>query len=219
MNNKENASQVELLDIFSRFSHDIKNMLSTMYANYQLAEMKEPKLMESPYWKRFKTTIRDLNSYVDRTSLLRYSYRYNPSEFDICDLLYALPDLCEELLPDADRSIEFDFNVDSYTINADYDMISSALTELLANAYEATKDGDTITIQLRILPNQLNVIIANPGTTGNITEKLFEPYFTTKDNHLGIGLAIARNVANTHNGTIKMESVANRTELQFQFPL
>lgn len=217
MNNKEIASQDELLGFFSRVSHDVKNIISTMYANYQLAEMKEPTLKQSAYWSRFKTSIQDLNSYMDRTALLRYSYRCNPTTFNLCDILYALPDICEERLTDADRNISFEFNTDSCMINADYDMLSAALTELLVNAYEATSDNDTITIRL-VMTDNATITICNPGFK-EISADAFEPFCTTKPNHLGIGLAIVRNVAHTHNGTIKMEPASNNAVPHLQFTL
>ena len=219
MKSANNSSQDELLDIFSRFSHDIKNMLSTMYANYQLAEMKEPSLKDSPVWSRFVTSIRDMNSYVDRTSLLRYSYRTNKTTFDLCDLLYALPDMCDERFPDMEREINFCISCSPCTITADYYTVTYALMEMLANSYEATSENDTITISLSADNNSATVTIANPGTILDTSERIFEPYVTTGKKHLGIGLTIARNVACAHNGTIKVESDNNVTYLHFKLPL
>lgn len=219
MNNKDYTSQDELLDTFSRFSHDIKNIISTMYANYQLAEMKDPTLKDSAYWSRFKTSIRNLNEYVDRVSILRYSYRCNQTSFDLCDLLYSLPDLCDEQLPDYDRNITFEFNVDSCTITADYDTLSYALTEILVNAYEATTESDNIHIVLNVTEGNATISIINNGEITISPDTIFQPYTTTKANHLGIGLAIASNVACTHNGTIKVESAQNSTSLHLTLPL
>ncbi|MGN0480732.1 MAG: sensor histidine kinase [Lachnospiraceae bacterium] len=219
MTNNNNSSQDEILAIFSRFSHDIKNMLSTMYANYQLAEMKEPSLKDSAVWSRFVTSIRDLNSYVDRTSLIRYSYSTNKTTFDLCDLLYALPDMCDERFPDMNREINFCIDVPVCTVTADYYTVTYALMEIISNSYEATAEGDTIIIALSADADNATVTIGNSGTMPDTSENIFKPYVTTKEKHLGIGLTIAGNVAKAHNGTIKAESVSNSTVLHFTLPL
>jgi signal transduction histidine kinase len=68
-------------------------------------------------------------------------------------------------------------------------------------------------LNVAILPSENNVKIEVKDTGGGIDqehlEKIFEPYFSTKETGTGLGLAIVKKVVEVHNGTIDVESDSN----------
>ncbi|WP_368666350.1 ATP-binding protein [Ammoniphilus sp. CFH 90114] len=50
-------------------------------------------------------------------------------------------------------------------------------------------------------------------------EKVGTPFFTTKENSIGLGLSIARRIVEAHNGTMSIESSKEGTETKMLFPM
>jgi PAS domain S-box-containing protein len=90
--------------------------------------------------------------------------------------------------------------------------ISQILLNLLNNSYDAVSSHKTkwILIGVKDLGSsiQISVTDSGPGIPSEIREKLFQPFFTTKDvgKGTGIGLSISKKIAEEHNGTLKLTS-------------
>ncbi|BBM71958.1 hypothetical protein RmaAA338_08230 [Rhodothermus marinus] len=90
-----------------------------------------------------------------------------------------------------------------YQVRADVMLLRQALFMLLKNALEAT--GPAGVVQLRVLgePRSLRFEVWNEGwMPPEVAEQIFVPFFTTKAQNLGIGLPIARRIAEAHGGTV-----------------
>ncbi|MCI0748554.1 MAG: ATP-binding protein [Verrucomicrobia subdivision 3 bacterium] len=87
--------------------------------------------------------------------------------------------------------------------------LSEILVNILQNAREATGGEGRITIEARHGPDgSVMVTIADdgPGIPAERFEKVFQPYFSTKEKGSGLGLAIAKHNAEMYGGAIKVES-------------
>ena len=87
--------------------------------------------------------------------------------------------------------------------------LSEILVNVLQNAREATAARGRITIEARHGPdNSVIVTIADdgPGIPADQFERIFEPYFSTKEKGTGLGLAIAKHNADIYGGFIRVES-------------
>jgi len=83
-------------------------------------------------------------------------------------------------------------------------------------------DGGTITLAARLEEGQAKLIFSDQGS-GIIPEdigKIFQPYFTTKDVGIGLGLAITERIIKEHGGGIDVEStVGSGTVITVSLPL
>ncbi len=97
---------------------------------------------------------------------------------------------------------------DPLWIDADPELLHRALSNLVLNAMDAMPDGGTITLSARSKGElvELRVSDTGEGLTPEECERLFTPYYTTKEHGTGLGLAIVQSVVADHHGAIAVES-------------
>ncbi len=100
-------------------------------------------------------------------------------------------------------------------IQADPDQLYQAFLNILLNAIQAMPDGGTIYIKTAGAAgqngNMAEVVISDTGQgiEPETLDKIFNPFFTTKDKGSGLGLAIVKNIIQNHKGEIVIEPVAS----------
>jgi signal transduction histidine kinase len=96
------------------------------------------------------------------------------------------------------------------TIEADAEQLKRVFTNLVKNAVQAMPHGGTIAISGKANPAENTIRIAvrdtGIGMPPDIAERVFQPFFTTKNVGTGLGLAIVRRLIENHRGTIECQS-------------
>ena len=94
-------------------------------------------------------------------------------------------------------------------VNADRNLIEQSVLNLVLNAIEAMHGPGAVRISYFAPPEnseakQLHLIVRDtgPGIPQEILDRIFNPFFTTKDKGTGLGLAIVHRIIEAHNGTI-----------------
>lgn len=98
-------------------------------------------------------------------------------------------------------------------VNCDAAQLEHAIVSILTNAVQASPVGGRISIALsKDVPEshwEIRISDQGPGVPLELREKIFLPYFTTKKEGTGIGLAISQQVIRNHGGRISIESESN----------
>jgi len=110
-------------------------------------------------------------------------------------------------------------------IQADPELINRALQNLVLNAIDAMPSGGTLALRTGHHDGVVMLAVSDTGTglTREECERLFTPYYTTKQHGTGLGLAIVQSVVSDHHGKITVESEPGRgstfrIELPVQIP-
>jgi signal transduction histidine kinase len=99
-------------------------------------------------------------------------------------------------------------STDDLWIDADPELLHRALSNLVLNAIDAMPDGGRLTLSAKPHEDRIEIRVADTGAgiTPEECERLFTPYYTTKEHGTGLGLAIVQSVVADHQGTIAVES-------------
>ena len=114
------------------------------------------------------------------------------------------------------RNIRLTTSVEPGTIEVQIDeqMIEQVLINLIKNSIQALKGCLNAQIQIRGFYNKrgrptIQVIDNGPGILGDVIDKIFIPFFTTKQSGSGIGLSLSKQIMRLHGGTITAQSKPN----------
>ncbi len=108
----------------------------------------------------------------------------------------------------AEIRFELDVSAEPMPIDADVELLHRALSNLVLNAIDAMPEGGVLTLSAHPKGDsaELKVADTGEGLTPEECERLFTPYYTTKQHGTGLGLAIVQSVVTDHAGSIAVES-------------
>jgi signal transduction histidine kinase len=122
------------------------------------------------------------------------------------DVVELLEELGRTSVPDG-VEVAVHANGGRRTLRGHYDPLRRAFANVLRNAAEAMDGHGKIDVDVRDDGEALVVKIADrgPGVPAEIGQRVFEPYFTTKADGTGLGLALVRQTLDAHGGTIRVD--------------
>jgi len=138
------------------------------------------------------------------------------SEVDLNELIKG----CVEAAVDAEGvQITIDGGVIP-VIMGDEVLLRQSITNLLQNAVEATPDGGTVRISSSMNESvSISISDTGHGIPENIRDKVFLPFFTTKERGTGLGLSLVHKIIVSHGGDIFLESGENGTTFTIRLPI
>lgn len=202
----------------SAIAHEIRNPLN--YINLSLDHLRNKfKPEDDAKQENFEKLTSQLKVEVERinrqiSDFLRYS-RPTKLELNPVNIREAVEDSIRIVEPQAeDQNIKISLvereNVPK--VLGDEKVLRSVFNNLFINAVQAMqKDGGNLNITLSSETDCVKIEIKDTGNgiPEENLEKIFEPYFSTKETGTGLGLAIVKKIIDDHNGKIGVESEEN----------
>ena len=112
------------------------------------------------------------------------------------------------------RSIDWqwDLGADSCVIDLDRDQMEHVLLNVLKNAMEAIGERGTIAIRLNVDEGQTDLVVEDTGSgiEPAVREKLFTPFFSSKEGGQGVGLTLAAEILRNHGFRYSLQSEAGK---------
>ncbi len=222
-------------------AHDFNNLLGIILGNAELA------MEDVPEWHPAKGNINEIRTASLRArdvvkQLLSFGRKTDPKKKPV-KLVQIVEDALKFLRSSIPTSIEIHQNIPNDTDNtilADSTQINQVMINLFTNAAHAMEDtGGVITIGIQniyldqvsapfypdLLPgNYIKLTVSDTGTgiDHEIKDRIFDPYFTTKEvgKGTGIGLSVVHGIVKSHNGAISVDSKFGKgTTFNILFPV
>lgn len=206
---RENEQQNKQL--LSGIAHEIKNPLGGLeiYTGL-LQEELGAKNHHNEYFRNISQALKSLNQTV--AAYLDYA-RPQKSELKILSVASVAQDVVKIIQPELDeRQINFQMSGDG-SVFGDESKLRRVILNLLKNAVEAVEPGNgEINLQIVEHNRQIEVLVQDNGKGISVEEMdtIFEPYYTTSEKGYGLGLPIAKNLLEEMNGTIFVQSEAEK---------
>ncbi len=187
-------------------AHEVRNPLSALRGLVQfLAKDREPGSKQAEYAQVAVAEVDRLERVV--SGLLEYTRPRAPRRFPL-DLEESLKSVLT-LMQDDPRSQGVELNLELPAslpnVLADPDQVRQVLVNLLVNALEAVNGRGSITLSAR--PERWYVLVEvaddGPGLPPADLDRLFDPFYSTRERGSGLGLAIAKRIVEAHGGVIK----------------
>lgn len=217
----EARASAEMIQVLG---HEMLNGLTPIVALAEngvtaaLAEERDPALLA----EILSTLARRAEGLQRFTDAYRTLARLPPplrQEASVTELVEDLARLFSSRWPHATLTIDV---ADDFRATFDRDQINQAVWALLQNAVEAANDAvDGPAVQLSATSNDtvLTIEVADngAGVPPDLSTAMFRPFVTTKTAGTGIGLSLARQIAQAHGGTVNL-SAARRTTIRITIP-
>ncbi len=166
------------------------------------------------------TSVQRLEKTVSNFQMFSKPVKPQFGETDIIRYLTEVFDYFKKSNSLTDKGIRFSFTVqskvESLPVRLDPMLFEQALLAVLDNAVKSMEKGGTVRAVLQTErsgissgnQSQISLEISDTGSgmTKDVIDKLFTPFFTTREHGTGLGLALAKNFMKIHHGDIYIES-------------
>jgi two-component system sensor histidine kinase FlrB len=164
--------------------------------------------------------LKDLENQVSDVLLFARAGEKIVEKVDIKVIVEKAKMNAEALLKRYNARLDIKMKDENMTILANVSALSGALSNLIVNALEAGANHLFIDIDSKNDMLILKIADNGKGMPKNILSKVFDPFYTTKSNGTGLGLAVVNSVVHAHQGRLGFVSEENKgTCFNLTFPL
>lgn len=231
-------------EISMQVAHEIRNPLGSIELFLSMMKMDtDEDSSEMDLIQHITSATRSMNHII--SNLLEYT-KPRPAVLEKLDphsLLSEFADFARFSALQQNIDVTVELNAERSEIRGNKELLKQVLHNLFVNACQAMPEGGTLHLStenrleddpmilerfnnnfiLKDQPQELieiNIIDTGKGMTNEVKKRLFDPFFTTREQGTGLGLSIAHKTMASHGGTILIDSALNRgTKISLLFPL
>jgi PAS domain S-box-containing protein len=203
-----------LTTLAAGMAHEIKNPLGSISIHLQLMQkaMRDKEEIEVQAIEHYLSVANEEIERLNRIVVdFLFAVRPMDLELEYVDLGRFLGDLIDFLhyeLEEAGIELELDIERDLPDPRIDVRYFKQAVLNLVKNAIAAMEGGGRLAIRARRDADTIKISVEDTGKgiPEDILPKIFEPYFSTKENGLGLGLTLVYKIVREHSGEIQVSS-------------
>ncbi|MGB9906926.1 MAG: sensor histidine kinase [Candidatus Saccharicenans sp.] len=209
----ELSQRVAWTEMARKVAHEIKNPLTPIQLSAE--HILKVRADKHPDFDRIlQESISYIISEVENLRRIAGEFMTIARESGTIKTRFDLKELVQELLLPFQQTLADRISFSLHQSGHDFELLGDrgkmkvALRNLLINAIEAIKDRGRVEVNLKEAGEELMVEIKDNGCgiPPEMVDRIFEPYFSTKEKGTGLGLAICKRIVEEHEGSIRLES-------------
>ncbi len=226
-----NASRLATLgQMASEIIHEINNPISNIHARLELmaTEIKGNKIdheLQLQWLEKMQLNVKRINKIIKGVKSFSRNVDQDPFEdVPVSELIEYSLGFCTERLKYASVILNVDPIPSDLKVNCRKVQISQVIINLVSNSIDATAGMAFRWVKISVHESGDQIIIkvidSGNGIDSKILEKLFTPFFTTKDKEsgTGLGLSISRSIIESHKGSIRYNETTGNTSFLIELP-
>ena len=211
-------------EMAKQVAHEVKNPLTPMRLSVQsfqrMFDPKDPEIHKKvdEYSKTLIQQIDTMSKIAEAFSNFAKMPAQNLEQLDIVEVV----ERALEIFPS--ENIKFSATSSEIIAIADKDQINRIVNNLVKNAIQSVPENKIPDIEVELSEKDEHVYIKvkdnGSGIDDTISQKIFEPKFTTKTSGMGLGLPMIKNIIETYNGSISYDTTKGEgTVFVVSFPI
>jgi signal transduction histidine kinase len=195
----------------AKVAHELKNPLAAIKG---LLQLERARVVDERSRRRFEVMAKEVSRMEailhDYLSFARPFEALQPTDVDLKSIVENVVAVLEGRATSAKVGLRVE--AQTVTVRIDPVRMKEALLNLASNAVEATGAGGTVTLRVAVDAGVVSVSVADTGVgmSEPVLARLGTPFFTTRDDGTGLGVALARSIVAQHGGELSFESIPAR---------
>ncbi|HSB12674.1 MAG TPA: ATP-binding protein [Blastocatellia bacterium] len=204
---RRNSALAAVGQMTAQIAHEIKNPLGSIRFAAEFLKRQaaaRPADAQSTI-QVIERSVDHLASIVTELSEFGRPKRLNRAAVNLNDLLDDLIPMAADRLIAKQMQVKREYNRDIPVAEYDGTELRKLFLNLIINAIEASEPGSEIELRTRLERNEevfVDIADRGSGMDGQTLSRLFEPFYTTKEKGTGLGMAIAKQIAELHGGDL-----------------
>lgn len=192
-------------------AHEIRNPLAAiqLYAGMLVQDL-GPQTASHEHAGKIAGAVRGLDAVV--SDVLTFSREISPRRqpLSIAELFERVIASHRPAIDAANVTVELAIPPDDLTVHADSDLLHQAMLNVVRNAIDAMAHSDTRVLSLAADVDDGQIVLTARDTGAGISDddidRIFNPFFTTRNTGTGLGLAIVHRIMDAHGGAITVRN-------------
>lgn len=195
-------------------AHELRNPLGTIRASAEmlLGSVPDGNDLQRELAGFISSEVDRTNSLVTRFLEFARPFELKPRKAELTDMLDRAISQVEHNTPRYNVTIYRNYSPDVPSFAFDAELLERVFCNLLLNAAQATPPGGAVTVKTRPVDGsvEVSVIDRGSGIEPQHLENIFNPFFTTRKEGVGLGLAIVSKIVDLHGGKMAVESAPGK---------
>lgn len=195
-------------EMVASLAHQIRTPLSsaTLYLSHLRQPLEETKRIK--FTDKVSASIKHLEKLVSDMLIFARGEMGGGEAVPVSELIDALVHNLDAELDNSQTELVLEDDAGGTLVRCNRDILASAILNLASNAIQAMGSGGILTVRTTVERQWVDIIVEDtgPGIDAETQARIFEPFYTTRANGTGLGLAVVQAVAKAHQGELWLQS-------------